>query len=97
VDGARPETVERGLDIIAQVDAEVGRLPFIFVLNKIDLVEDWKVQEADLGPLRARGCPIFRCSAKTGAGVEEAFLELAKLLIAPATAASSRDALPSPD
>jgi hypothetical protein len=83
VDGTCPDTVERGLDIIAQVEAEVSRLPFVFVLNKIDLVEDWRLQEADLGPFRARGFPIFRCSARTGAGVEEAFLDLAKSLIAP--------------
>jgi small GTP-binding protein len=83
VDGTRPDTLERGLDIVAQVDGEIGRLPFVFVLNKIDLIEDWRIQEADLSAVQARGCPILRTSARTGAGVEEAFLRLARLVISP--------------
>jgi small GTP-binding protein len=83
VDGTRPETLERGLEIVAQVDGEIDRLPFVLVLNKIDLAEDWRLQEAHLGAVQARGCPILRTSAKTGAGVEEAFLRLAQLVIAP--------------
>ena len=83
MDGTRPETIERGLDIVAQVDGEIGRLPFVFVLNKIDLIEEWRIEEADLGAVEARGVPILRTSAKTGARVEEAFLRLAELVIAP--------------
>jgi small GTP-binding protein len=83
VDGTRPGTLERGLDIVEQVEDEIGRLPFVFVLNKIDLIEGWRIQETDLCAIQARGCPILRTSAKTGAGVEEAFLRLAKLVIAP--------------
>jgi small GTP-binding protein len=87
VDGSRPDTLDRGLDIIKQVDGEIGRLPFVFVLNKIDLVEGWRIQEADLSAIQARGCPILRTSAKTGVGVEEAFLQLAELVIAPPSSA----------
>jgi small GTP-binding protein len=83
VDGTRPETLESGLDIVEQVEREIGRLPFVFVLNKIDLIDDWRIQEADLGAAQARGWPILRTSAQTGAGVEEAFLRLAALVIVP--------------
>lgn len=83
VDGTRPDTLERGLDIVEQVEGEIGRLPFVLVLNKIDLVEDWRLREEDLRAVHVRGCPILRASAKTGAGVEEAFLRLAELVIAP--------------
>jgi small GTP-binding protein len=86
VDGTRPETLEGGLDIVAQINGEIGQLPCVFVLNKSDLIEDWRIQDADLGAIQARGCPILRTSAKTGANVEEAFLELAKLVIAPSSA-----------
>ena len=83
VDGTRPDTLERGLDIVAQVEGEIGRLPFVCVLNKIDLIEDWRILEADLGAVQAQGCPILRTSARTGAGVEEAFLRLAQLVVPP--------------
>lgn len=83
VDGTRPDTLERGLEIVEQVDGEIARLPFVLALNKVDLTEDWRLQEADLGAVQARACPILRTSAKTGAGVEEAFLQLAKLIVAP--------------
>jgi small GTP-binding protein len=81
-DGTRPDTLDSGLDIVDQVEGEIGRVPFVFVLNKTDLVEEWRIQESDLGGIQALGCPILRTSAKTGAGVEEAFLQLAKLVIA---------------
>jgi len=83
VDGTRPDTLERGLDIVERVDGEIGRLPFVLVLNKSDLIEDWRIGEAELGAVQARGFPILRTSAKTGTGVEDAFLQLAKLAIAP--------------
>ena len=83
VDGTRPETLAGGLDLSEQVRRDVGPLPFVLVLNKIDLTDAWRMQDADLGPLRNRGCPIIRTSAKTGAGVEQAFLQLAGTLIAP--------------
>ena len=65
------------------MEREIGRLPFVFVLNKMDLAEDWRIQEADLAAAQARGWPILRTSAKSGAGVEEAFLRLAALVIVP--------------
>ena len=81
-DGTRPDTLERGLDIVAQVDGEIAQLPFVLVLNKADLVDEWRIQDADIAAARL-SCPILRTSAKTGTGVEEAFLELARLLLAP--------------
>ena len=44
------------------------------MVNKADLTEKWEVDEAALEELSQRGWPIFKTSAKTGAGVEEAFL-----------------------
>lgn len=85
VDSARPDTLDRGLDIIARVDGEIGRLPFVLVLNEIDLNATCRIPEKHLFTVRARGCPILRASARTGAGVEEAFARLAELLISPPT------------
>ncbi|MEX2282194.1 MAG: Rab family GTPase [Gemmatimonadota bacterium] len=81
VDGTRPETVERGLDIIEQLRRDVGDLPFVLVLNKIDLVDAWRVQDADLEPITALGAPTIRSSALTGEGVEDAFHRLAESIV----------------
>jgi small GTP-binding protein len=81
VDGTRPETVERGLDIIEQVRRDVGDLPFVLVLNKVDLVDAWRVQDADLEPITRLGPPTIRSSALTGEGVEDAFHRLAESII----------------
>ena len=41
-----------------------------------DLADTWEVDDAALADLAKRGWPSFKTSAKTGAGVEEAFLAL---------------------
>jgi putative ribosome biogenesis GTPase RsgA len=53
-------------------------VPFVLMLNKADLVEKWEVDDSAVEDLVAQGWPTFRTSAKTGEGVEEAFLALAR-------------------
>jgi small GTP-binding protein len=79
IDGTRPESVQESLDITARIERDLGSLPAVTVLNKHDLVEAWRVTPADLVPLGADQ-PVLHASAKTGAGVEEAFLTLARAL-----------------
>jgi small GTP-binding protein len=85
IDGTRPETVARALDLIEEVEATLGQIPVVAVLNKSDLTDQWKLDERDLEELSALGCPQFRGSAKTGTGVEEAFAELATLIYTAST------------
>jgi small GTP-binding protein len=77
VDGTRPETLEVGLDIVDQVNEEIGPLPHVLVLNKTDLAEQWRLQDAELERRGYAGTAVVRASAKTGAGVEQAFMTLA--------------------
>ncbi len=85
-DGTRPDTVLEALSVAREVAAIQGGLPMVFAVNKSDLVTEWAVTEANLSPLTAfRGKPL-RTSAKTGAGVESAFLQLVGMILAPATA-----------
>jgi hypothetical protein len=81
VDGTRPATAAQGLDIIEQVQRDVGDLPFGLVLNKVDLVDEWQVQDSDLQPVTRFGPPLVRSSALTGEGVEDAFLLLAESVL----------------
>lgn len=81
VDGTRKETLERALEIVQQVEAEFGRIPFVAVLNKEDLTDSWCLDDTILKKLSPFNCSIIKSSAKTGKGVEEAFVELARQIL----------------
>ena len=55
----------------------MGPLPFVLLLNKCDLKEEWAISDADLAGLRGNGWWVEPSSARTGEGVEDAFKELA--------------------
>jgi small GTP-binding protein len=75
-DGTRPSTLERAYRIYERVEDEIGEVPFIPLLNKFDLVDQWQIDDSDLEMLRGKGWPVLEASAKSGLGVEEAFLKL---------------------
>ncbi len=81
IDGTRVETLDRGLDLVAQVENSLGKIPFVAILNKTDLVDRWQLQNEHLQSLTALGCPLIRTSALTGEGVEKAFNTLAEQIL----------------
>ena len=81
-DGTRPETLGVAAQIVEQIDRDLGALPFMLVLNKVDLVDAWHAGEAGIAPLRDRSVGMIRSSAKTGEGVEAAFARLADAILA---------------
>jgi small GTP-binding protein len=76
-DGTRPSTLDVALSLRERVEAEFGRLPFVLLLNKSDLQEQWAIDGAKLDELRQAGWSVRSSSARTGEGVEDAFRELA--------------------
>jgi small GTP-binding protein len=76
-DGTRRATLDVAVSLRARVDAEVGVLPFVLLLNKSDLVDQWAITDTDIVGLRNDGWWVQPSSARTGAGVEEAFTDLA--------------------
>ncbi|MBS0339440.1 MAG: GTP-binding protein [Proteobacteria bacterium] len=80
VDGTRPETLETAASIQNRITAEIGAAPFIALLNKADLVEDWALAPERLQQLESEGWRFRRTSAKTGDAVDESFAELAALV-----------------
>jgi small GTP-binding protein len=83
VDGTRRETLGQAVAFQNRAEEAVGKVPFVLMVNKADLTEKWEVDEAALEELSQRGWPIFKTSAKTGTGVEEAFLALSQRLMTP--------------
>ena len=84
VDGTRRVTLDLALDIQKRVAAAiVTAVPFMLVLNKSDLATQWDLDEKLLADLAAQGWTVLRASAKDGAGVEEAFMELSRRMLLP--------------
>jgi len=80
-DGTRAETLDIASSIQSRVKAEIGTVPFLVLLNKADLQESWEIDREAMDGLEQAGWSIVRTSAKTGAGVEEVFEELAKRMV----------------
>jgi small GTP-binding protein len=81
IDGTRPETLDTGISLQERIRASLGDVPFVVVLNKIDLVASWELDARWLQALAQRGWQIARTSAKTGEGVEDAFNLLADRIL----------------
>ena len=81
VDGTRRITLDQAIEIQGRVVEAAGALPFLVALNKADLAAQWEIDETRTDDLTARGWKWFKTSAKEGAGVEDAFVELGRMMI----------------
>lgn len=79
-DGTRQDTLYKALALQTRVEETVGPVPFLLLMNKADLAEEWSISERETTALRDKGWEVIQTSAKTGLGVEEAFHTLAKKL-----------------
>lgn len=81
-DGLRRATLDKAIELQQRVESEIGKLPFIMLLNKLDVIDDWQIKESDIVSLSAAGWQVVATSAKTGVGVQETFLELGQKTLA---------------
>ena len=81
MDGTRRHTLETAVRIGSQAVATVGEVPRLMLINKADLENEWDIGADDIEQLTAQGWSVIRTSAKSGQGVEEAFLVLAKRIL----------------
>ena len=79
-DGTRAETLNTAVSLRQLVTKTIGPVPLVLVLNKVDLTEHWQLGDRQLASL-PQDLSLIRTSAKTGAGVEDAFATLARLMI----------------
>jgi small GTP-binding protein len=77
VDGTRRETLDELAGLRELVRTSVGEIPAVFAINKVDLLDQWQLGEGDVSALRSQGCHVLKTSARTGEGVEAAFMWLA--------------------
>ena len=90
-----PPSVEK----VSEVESDASKpyvqfpyrdVPFILLLNKSDLVEQWRIDKSNLEMLANKGWPVQVASAKENAGVEEAFLSLGRRMLSEPTVKSQR-------
>ena len=72
-DGTRPETLDIAVELNHKVNREVGHIPFILLVNKSDLVNDWEIDRNHLQQLKDSGWVIVEVSALEDDNVEYAF------------------------
>ena len=80
-DGTRRATLDKAFLLEQRAREEVGEIPFVFVVNKNDLIEDWKFDTGLESQFASKNWTVLRSSAKTGENVEEAFTQLARKMM----------------
>jgi len=80
VDGTRLPTWDSALNLRQAVENQIGNKPFVILLNKADLQEQWEMNEQVIEEKTKQGWKLLTTSAKDGMNVEQAFLELALLM-----------------
>jgi len=80
-DGTRAFTLDVALQLQKDVESFIGKTPFVLVLNKTDLIDEWQIKEPQIEALRARGWEVIMTSAKQGQSVEEAFITLGSKIV----------------
>jgi small GTP-binding protein len=80
IDGTRRPTWDSALNLRQAVEEQIGDKPFVILLNKADLQEQWEISEQLVEEKTKEGWKLLKTSAKSGMNIENAFLELAMLM-----------------
>ncbi len=81
VDGTRHNTLEQAFDLQIKVEDTIGQVPFILVMNKWDITDEWEIESTEIDDVIQKGWTVIKTSAKSGIGVEEAFQTLTKKIL----------------
>jgi small GTP-binding protein len=77
VDATRKETLNRAVEIQSKTQEITGKIPFMMIINKMDLTEELELDYSKIEELEKNGFNFIYTSAKTGDKVEDAFITLA--------------------
>ena len=81
IDGTRIASVDAARELHSRMKSEVGDVPFVVLLNKVDLKDEWQLSDTDVTAMKDDGWECYVTSAFSGENVEEAFSHLALQLI----------------
>ena len=80
VDGTRRSTLVTALELRDSIEERYGQIPYVMLINKADLEDEWEMTEEDISDLKNQDIKVFITSAKTGDNIEQAFIELSQVL-----------------
>lgn len=81
VDGTRRDTLYKALALQTRAEETIGAVPFLMLMNKSDLADMWQIDKREREALEQKNWKVIDTSAKSGRGVEAAFLALAEKLV----------------
>ena len=81
VDGTRKSTIAAACELHERIRTEAGDIPFVVLLNKCDLQDEWQLAESDMEAMQEKGWDCFLTSACSGQNVDAAFSRLAEKLL----------------
>jgi len=80
-DGTRRATLDKAIELQQRAENEIGNVPFILLINKSDLKDEWEIQDSEIAALAAKGWAVLETSAMTGVNVEEAFQSIGEKMV----------------
>ena len=81
LDGTRRVTLEVAERILERIGVDFADTPFVLLVNKSDLVDEWEIDAEALEPLAQRAAAVLHTSAKSGDQVEAAFETLVRQML----------------
>lgn len=80
-DGTQPATLDEARRIAHEFMSHHGNVPMVFLVNKSDLSNSWRVTVEEIARVGGDHGQPFVTSAKTGESVEQAFVRLAEKML----------------
>lgn len=80
-DGTRRDTLYKALALQSRAEETIGPVPFLLLLNKSDLTNSWEIDNREMAALEQKNWDVITTSAKTGQGVDDAFLALTQKMM----------------
>jgi small GTP-binding protein len=81
LDGTRKKTLEIALELHEVASKATSNAPFVVLINKSDLKDNWEINDSDINELKTKGWIVLETSAKENHSVEEAFELLTGLML----------------
>ena len=81
VDATKPRTLDHLLEAQTKGRGFIGSRPAVLLVNKVDLTGDFALTKAQVDAASALNWHLVQASAKSGDNVDQAFTQLAELML----------------